>query len=150
MASTLTKILLHVTFSTKGRASMIPERVEPDLYAYVGGICRRLKSPLISMGGVADHVHLLVSLSKNIALAELMLNIKRDSSKWIKAQDAALRRFDWQDGYFAFSIGESGAEPLKAYIAGQKKRHKAMDYKEEMRAILRKYKMTWEEAYVWD
>lgn len=150
MASTLTKILLHVTFSTKGRAPMIPEHVEPDLYAYVGGICRRMKSPMIAIGGVADHVHLLVSLSKNVALADLMLNIKRDTSKWIKTQDPSCRRFDWQDGYFAFSIGESGVEATTSYIAGQKKRHARMDYKDEMRAILQKYKMTWDESYVWE
>ena len=150
MASTLTKILLHITFSTKNRAALIPETIEPDLYAYIGGICRRMESPLLAMGGTADHVHMMMSLGKTVALSDLMLNIKRDSSKWIKEKDAALGGFGWQDGYFAFSIGESGVEALTSYIAGQKRRHKSVDFKDEVRALLRKYKMTWDEAYVWD
>lgn len=81
MASTVTKLLGHVTFSTRNRMPLISPDVESDLYAYVGGICRRLDSPLLAMGGVADHVHLLVSLSKNIALSDFMLEVKRDSSK---------------------------------------------------------------------
>ncbi|MBX9735843.1 MAG: transposase [Phycisphaerales bacterium] len=88
MASTLTKLLVHITFSTKGRAALIPEPIEQNLYSYIGGICRRMESPLLAMNGTADHVHLLVNLSKNTTLADLMLNVKRDSSKWIKEQSA--------------------------------------------------------------
>jgi putative transposase len=150
MASTLTKVLLHVTFSTKHRAALIPAAIEPDLYAYIGGICRRMESPLLAMNGTTDHVHMLVNLGKMVALSDLMLNIKRDSSKWIKEKDAALRAFSWQDGYFAFSIGESGAEALRAYIANQKERHKTKDFKDEMRAVFRKYGIAWDERYVWD
>src|SRR2546423_4947807 len=102
MASTLTKMLVHITFSTKHRAALIPPSIEPDLYAYIGGICRRIESPLIAMGGTADHVHMLVSLAKTIALSDLMLNVKRDSSKWIKERGSALDSFRWQDGYFGF------------------------------------------------
>ncbi|MCL4743390.1 MAG: IS200/IS605 family transposase [Phycisphaerales bacterium] len=150
MASTLTRLLVHITFSTKNRAAAIPETIEPDLYAYIGGICRRMGSPLLAMGGVADHVHMLVSLGKSVALSDLMLNVKRDSSKWLKERDAVLREFAWQDGYFGFSIGESGVDALKAYIADQKQRHLTVDYKDEMRAFLRKYGVEWDERYVWD
>ena len=150
MASTLTKLLIHVTFSTKNRAAMIPEAVEPDLYAYIGGICRRMESPLLAMGGVAEHVHMLVSLGKTVALSDLMLNAKRDSSKWIKEKNAALGAFGWQDGYFAFSIGESGVDALRTYIANQKEHHKTIDFKDEMRAFLRKYGIEWDERYVWE
>ncbi|MCW5776273.1 MAG: IS200/IS605 family transposase [Phycisphaeraceae bacterium] len=150
MASTLTRILVHVTFSTKNRAALIPETIEPDLYAYIGGICRRMESPLLAMGGVADHAHMLVSLGKAVALSDLMLNVKRDSSKWMKERDAALGAFGWQDGYFGFSIGESGVDALRAYIADQKQRHKTTDFKDEMRAFLRKYGVEWDERYVWD
>ena len=87
MASTLTKLLIHITFSTKDRAPLIPLHIEPYLYAYVGGICRHLNSPLMAMGGTSDHVHMLVSLGKTVALSDLMLNVKRESSKWIKQQD---------------------------------------------------------------
>ena len=150
MASTLTRILLHITFSTKDRAALIPAAVEPDLYAYIGGICRRMESPLLAMGGTADHVHMMVSLGKTVALSGLMLEVKRDSSKWIKEKDAALRGFGWQDGYFGFSIGESGVDALRAYIASQKEHHKTVSFKDEVRAFLRKYGLEWDERYIWE
>ncbi len=85
MASTLTRLLIHVTFSTKNRAAMIPEAIEPDFYAYMGGICRRMESPLLAMGGVTDHVHMLVSLGKTVALSNLMLNCSvQNSVAWFE------------------------------------------------------------------
>ena len=143
MASTLTKILVHVAFSTKGRKPAIPPEREPDLYAYVGGICRRLNSPLLAMGGTQDHVHMLVSLAKTISIADLMLNVKRDSSSWMGPG------FAWQDGYFAFSIGESAADALRAYIERQKDHHATVDFQDELRALLRKYGIEWDERHVW-
>ena len=150
MASTLTKILIHITFSTKDRAPFIPLQVEPDLYAYVGGICRHLNSPLLALEGTSNHVHMLVSLGKTVALSDLMLNVKRESSKWIKQQDPQLSTFAWQDGYFGFSLGQSGVEALRLYIANQKEHHKHIDYKDELRNLLRLYELEWDEAFIWD
>ncbi len=147
MASTLTKVLVHIAFSTKNREALIPEALEPDLFAYVGGACRRMGSPLLAMNGVTDHVHLFVSLGKTTALSDLLLNVKRDSSKWMKD---SVPDFAWQEGYFAFSIGESGADALRAYIAGQKEHHAGVDFKEEMRGFLRKYGVEWDERFVWE
>lgn len=149
MASTLTKVLLHITYSTKDREPLIAEAEEPELYAYIGGICRGLHSPLLDMGGTANHVHMLVSIAKTISLADLMLNIKRDSSKWLNARPNRPRRFSWQEGYFAFSIGESGVYDLGRYIANQKEHHKTIDFKEEVRKLLTKYKMPWDEDQIW-
>lgn len=150
MATTITKILLHITYSTKLREPTIGSVDEPDLYAYIGGICRNLRSPLLEMGGTADHVHMLVSISKTIALADLMLNIKRDSSTWMNARSGRTHRFAWQEGYFAFSIGESGVEDLRRYIGRQKAHHKNVDFKDEVRKLLTKYKMPWNEDHMWD
>lgn len=149
MASTLTKVLLHITFSTKNREPTIPETLEKDLYAYIGGICRRMESPLLAMGGTADHVHMMVSLGKNVALADLILNVKRDSSKWFKEKGGTLRLFGWQEGYFAFSIGVSNERALRAYIARQKEHHRSVDFKDEMRKFLRKYGVAWDERHIW-
>ncbi len=149
MASTLTRILLHITFSTKDRAPLIPPAIEADLAAYLGGICRHHHSALLACGGTSDHIHLLVSLGKIVALADLMLHLKRDSSKWIKPKDVAARDFAWQDGYFAFSIGESGVADLRRYIDGQKEHHARVDFKDEMRAFFRKYGIEWQEEHVW-
>jgi REP element-mobilizing transposase RayT len=106
-----------------------------------------MDSPLLAMNATADHVHLLVSLGKTTTLSDLLLNIKRDSSKWIKTK--GVNAFAWQDGYFAFSIGESGVEALRAYIAGQKEHHKGVDFKDEVRTFLRKYGIEWDERHVW-
>jgi putative transposase len=95
----------------------------------MGGICRNNDSVLLAAGGTADHVHILISLSKAVTLVELMMNLKRDASKWIKQSQPGLGDFAWQDGYFAFSIGESGVGPLRKYIAGQKEHHARIDYK---------------------
>lgn len=146
MASTLTRLLIHITFSTKHRAPFIPQHVEEHLYAYCGGICRNHESQLLKIGGTADHLHLLVSLSKNIALSNFMLHLKRDSSKWMKP---STHDFAWQDGYFAFSIGESGVDALSSYIADQKQHHERIDFRDEMRAFCRKYRVTLNEEYAW-
>ncbi len=150
MASTLTKLLVHITFSTKNRAPLIPVDIEPELYAYIGGICRGADSPLLAMNGTMDHVHMMVSLGKTVALSDLMLEVKRDSSKWIKTRGATLGGFEWQEGYFAFSIGESIVEALRAYITNQKEHHRQVDFKDEVRALLRKYGLEWDERYIWE
>lgn len=109
-----------------------------------------MESPLLAMGGTADHVHMLVSLSKTVALCDLMLNVKRDSSKWINDRATAGAAFGWQDGYFGFSIGESGVKALRAYVANQKEHRKKIDFKDEVRSLLSKYGIEWDERYIWD
>lgn len=148
MATTLTKILLHVTFSAKNRQPLIPAAIEQDLHDYVGGICRGHSSVLMSMGGTEDHVHLLVNLGKSIALSELMLEIKRDSSKLLKHRIG--RGFAWQEGYFGFSLGESGVQQLQSYIANQKARHRQLSFQDEVRTLCAKYKVKLDERYAWD
>jgi REP element-mobilizing transposase RayT len=149
MASTLTRVLVHITFSTKQRAPMIPESIEAELAAYIGGICRRKECTLVAMGGTADHVHLLVDLSKKVALSDLLLDIKRDTSRWIKDVHADLAAFAWQEGYFAFSIGESAVDAVRAYFADQKRHHARRGFQDEMRELFRKYGIECDERYVW-
>ena len=103
MAATLTSILVHVTFSTKHRQKLIPADLNPELFQYIGGVCRDLKSPLLHAGGTDDHVHLLVSLGKTESISDLMLHVKRASSVWIKNARPGLATFAWQDGYWARS-----------------------------------------------
>jgi|ERR1051325_8352570 REP element-mobilizing transposase RayT len=150
MSSTLTKVLLHIVFSTKHREDILPQQIEDDLYGYIGGVCRRMDSQLKVAGGTANHLHLLVNMGKTVSLSDLMLNIKRDSSKRVKELAPALGRFHWQDGYFAFSIGESGVEDLTAYIRRQKEHHQRLDFRDEVRGLLERYKVEWDEAFVWD
>lgn len=150
MAQTLVSLYVHVIFSTKNRADLITPKVEPDLFAYIGGILSNNKSKLLAANGTTDHIHVLISLSKNIGLSGLVGDIKRDSSVWIKKQDSQFASFHWQDGYGAFSFGYSQIEMVKNYIARQKTKHAKVDFKSEFRGFLRKYQTEYDERYVWD
>ena len=149
MAQTLTCLRLHVVFSTKNRLPMITPEIEPELYAYLGGIMRNFDSHCLAAGGTSNHLHLLISQSKNIALSRLMEEIKKSSSKWIKTKGSTLRTFGWQDGYGAFTIGQSQVEALQSYIAGQKERHKKLTFEQELVAFLKKYGVPYDERYLW-
>ena len=150
MAQSLANILVHLTFSTKGRRACIRPDVERDLHQYLSSICRNHGCPAHKVGGTEDHVHIFFSLSRTIALADLVEEVKKGSSKWIKTKGAAYKSFAWQGGYAAFSIGQSGADALRRYIANQKAHHKKRDFKAELRALLRKYEVEYDERYVWD
>ncbi|HXJ92348.1 MAG TPA: transposase [Terriglobia bacterium] len=115
----------------------------------MAGILRTLNSPCLTIGGTENHVHLLVSQSKNVALSHLMEELKKSSSKWIKTKNTALRSFGWQDGYGAFSIGESNVEALKRYIQNQKERHKKQTFEQEVVALLQKYRVQYDARYLW-
>ncbi len=145
----MTRLLVHVVFSTKDRRNLIAPAIEPELHAYLRGICRNRESPALAIGGTENHVHLLVSLSKNIALSDLMMTLKKDSSKWIKTNRDAFREFYWQDGYGAFSIGESQVGAVTDYIRGQKERHKTIPFEDELVALAERYGVVFDRRYLW-
>src|SRR5258705_10322629 len=136
MAQTFVTLMVHVIFSTKNREPFITPEIEPELFAYMGGILRNHESRLMDAGGTADHVHLLMSQSKNIALSSLLKDVKKDSSSWIKRKGNAFRNFHWQDGYGAFSIGQTEVPALKKYVAGQKEHHRKRTFQEELITVL--------------
>lgn len=150
MAQTLVSLFVHVIFSTKHRQSLITPEIEPELFAYLGGILKNNESRLIDAGGTTDHVHLLVSQSKNIALSTLMKYLKKDSSVWIKTKGSAFRNFHWQDGYGAFSIGKTNLAGLKSYLANQKEHHRKRSFKEELIQFLDEHGIEYDERYLWD
>ncbi|HRH40043.1 MAG TPA: IS200/IS605 family transposase [Pyrinomonadaceae bacterium] len=150
MAQTLVSLNVHIIFSTRNRGNLIVPEIEPDLFSYIGGILNNNKSKLLEANGTSDHIHLLISLSKNLGLSELVGDIKRDSSVWIKKQDAQFSSFHLQDGYGAFSIGQSQIKTVKDYIVKQKIKYKQVDFKTEFRGFLRKYEIEFDERYVWD
>jgi putative transposase len=149
MAQTLTRLLVHVVFSTKERANTIAADIERELYPYIRAICRTNESPLLAVGGTANHLHLLISMSKNLALSRLIMDIKKDASKWIKTKGPQFAGFHWQDGYGAFTLGESQLDAARKYIAGQKAHHQAMTFEDEYLALLAKYGVSYDPRYVW-
>jgi putative transposase len=149
MATTLTKILVHFIFSTKLREPFITPDIEPRLHAYMRGISKNCDSPVFIMNGMPDHVHMLISVGKRISCADLMEAVKKDSSRWIKEQGPEFQRFHWQEGYAGFSLGESGIDQVCRYIQNQKKHHSRTTFQEELLMFLKKYKIDYDERYLW-
>lgn len=147
MPQSLVKILVHVVFSTKNRDELIHPEIEDSLYGYLHGIVENQSSKLFLGNGTTNHVHLLLSLGKTVDVSNLIGHIKRDSSIWMKKHD---RSFYWQEGYGAFSIGESQVPRVMAYIEDQKEHHNEYDFKDEFRGLLEKYRVEYDERYVWD
>lgn len=150
MAQTLVSLIVHVIFSTKNREPLIRPEIEPELFAYIGGILKNHESRLLDAGGTEDHVHLLISQSKNIGLSPLMKDVKKDSSLWVKTNGRRFRNFHWQDGYGAFSIGTSQINQLKRYIATQKEHHRKRSFQEELIQFLEEYGIEYDERYLWN
>ena len=151
MPQSLEHVLLHIIFSTKERQSAPPIlSIAPDLYKYISTIIRNLGCECPLMGGVADHVHLAVRLSRTIAIATLLDEVKASSSKWMKTQSPTAANFAWQRGYGVFSVGPTDQDKLLAYIRNQEEHHKTHTFQDEYLAFLTKYKIAYDEKYVWD
>ena len=150
MPQSLVKNYVHIVWSTKYREHLIYPPAEEELHAYLGGICKRMECHPIKIGGYSDHVHVLCMLSKKIALMKLLEEVKSHSSKWMKTKGEDLSNFYWQDGYGAFSVNPADIERVIAYIANQKEHHSKISFQNEYRAILKRYKVEYDERYVWD
>jgi putative transposase len=151
MSQSLSKVLVHVIFSTKNR---VPYLRQPGLHekmnAYMIGALENLRCPAMQVGTVDDHIHTLCHLSRTMSIAELVEEIKKTSSKWIKTQAPGLNDFHWQAGYGVFSVSPSAAEEVKAYIANQEERHRKRTFQEEFRLFLQRHGIEYDERYVWD
>ncbi|MBU6400850.1 MAG: transposase [Verrucomicrobia bacterium] len=151
MPQSLAKILVHTVFSTKDRRPFLRDpALRAELHRYLGGILVHLDSPPIIVGGVEDHVHLLCLLSRTGTPADLVKEVKRGSSVWIKERVQTLPDFAWQNGYGMFSIGFSQLEAVRSYIANQEEHHRKVGFQDELRRLLERYEVQFDERYVWD
>ncbi len=150
MPQSLTTLYYHLIFSTKDREPLLNEAVRLKLYPYVAGILRSRRSTLITAGGMPDHVHWLISLHQQFAVADAVRDIKANTSKWIHETRAELRGFAWQSGYGAFSVSFSRIEQVKAYIESQQEHHQTISYQEEYRRFLDRHGVSFDEKYLWD
>ena len=150
MGQSLSKIYVHLIFSTKHRQPLIVDNIEGKLHAYLGGICRGLECPPIKVGGWLDHVHILCMLLKKISLIKLLEDVKSGSSKWVKTNGRMFGQFYWQDGYGAFSVSPANVDAVVEYIANQKDHHSKVSFQDEYRAFLKEYAIEYNERFVWD
>ena len=149
MPQSYASILLHLVFSTKNREPLISPTIEPELFAYLGAVMKTNGSPALAINGSLDHVHILTSFCRTKSVAEVIEELKTDSSAWIKTKGKEFSQFYWQTGYGAFSIGRSNVGSLKSYIARQKTHHKKVTFQDEFRKLLRLYEIEFDERYIW-
>jgi REP element-mobilizing transposase RayT len=150
MPQTFTSLHYHIVFSTKHREPTITPELQPRLYDYVGGLFRAEGGQLLSAGGMPDHVHLLVRLNQQHALADVMRVVKAGSSGWVHDTFSDRRGFAWQAGYGAFTVGLTTMGRVKQYIANQAKHHRTMSFQDEFRSFLNKHAIEYDERYLWD
>ena len=148
MPQSLTFVLLHVVFSTKDREALLHENVRPELFAYLAGVARNMGCECYRVGGMADHVHLAIGLGRTVTIAALIEELKTSSSRWLKLH--GIDDFAWQRGYGAFSVGRSDFDTLMSYIDKQAEHHRKVDFRDELRMLLRRYGVESDERYLWD
>jgi putative transposase len=150
MAQSLSYLLIHIIFSTKDRIPILDAKIRPELHAYLATVARNAECECYRVGGVADHIHLAIRLSRAITVSQLVMELKASSSKWLKVQSPTLAHFAWQAGYGAFSVGPSDLEALRSYIDTQEAHHRTRTFQEEYLAFLKKYGVEYDERYIWD
>lgn len=150
MPQSLSLVAIHIIFSTKDRHPYFVPDLQPKLFAYLATVARNAGCVCYRVGGMADHVHLAVRLSRSLTIGDLVENLKTSSSKWVKTQAHDLLLFSWQRGYGCFSIGPTDLDSLYAYIDKQEEHHRTRTFQEELRMFLKKYEIEHNEEYVWD
>ena len=150
MAGTFSDLLFHIVFSTKNRIALIDDTLQEDLYRYIGGIVRGQNGVLVEIGGVSDHVHMLVRLKPTHCISDIVREIKSNSSKWVNEEKWKLRKFGWQDGYGVFTVSRSQTPRVVKYIQGQREHHQRQDFKTEFVFLLEKHEVEYDVRYVWE
>lgn len=148
MPSTLTNLLYHIVFSTKNREPTITAPIRANLYKYIGGIIRGEGGVLLEIGGMPDHVHLVVRLKAEPSVATMIKIIKSKSSKWLNANPKRPGRFEWQRGYAAFTVSVSQLESVRAYVRNQEQHHRRKTFRDELQLLLQKHGVEYDEQYL--
>ena len=136
MAGSFVSLHAHIVFSTKERQLLIPEEKTRVLWKYLAGIANNYSMKALAIGGMSDHVHILLSFAPEISVAKAVNVLKSNSSKWMRGQS---RQFGWQEGYAAFSVSSSGLSEVVNYIHAQAEHHKRRDFAQEYLALLKKH-----------
>lgn len=150
MASTFTKLLYHIVYSTKHRQPLIVPALRDDLYDYIGGIIRGEGGVLIEIGGIADHVHIVARFKTEPSVAQMIKTIKAKSSKCVNELPGRVDRFSWQVGYGAFTVSASQLPRLIRYVRNQEEHHRTVTFEEEFIVLLKRHKIECDERYWWD
>jgi putative transposase len=150
MPSAYLSLHYHLVFSTKHRAPTITLEMAPRLYEYLGGIVRKEGGQLLTVGGMPDHVHLLVRLGATRAISDVLRAIKAGSSGWVHDTFTTAAGFGWQTGYGAFTVSRSNLDAVRQYIEHQEEHHRTRTFQEEFLELLVKHEVEFDEQYLWD
>jgi putative transposase len=150
MANTYTQIYIQVVFAVEGRQNLIKPIYKEELCKYITGIIRNRSQKLIAINGMADHLHILIGMNPDIALSDLVRDIKTNSSKLINEKQWVMGKFQWQAGFGAFSYSRSHLDNVIRYIQNQEEHHRKNSFKNEYLEFLRKYEIAFEDKYVFD
>jgi REP element-mobilizing transposase RayT len=150
MANTYTQIYIHIVFAVQGRQSLIPKECKEELHKYITGIIRNKEQKLITINSMPDHIHILIGMKPNIDLSSLVRDIKANSTKFINEKNWVRGRFNWQEGFGAFSYSHSQLNGIVNYIQNQEKHHSRKSFKEEYLEILKKFNVEYDMKYVFD
>jgi putative transposase len=149
MSQSLSKLYVHIIFHVKNNLCLIKPEDDQELYSYIGGVIKLSESIPININGIEDHIHILCIMSKNISLADLLEDIKRNSSRWIKTRGIHYADFAWQGGYAGYSVSPSKVKIVNQYIENQKNHHKHQIFQEEYIQFLKEHGVDYKEEYLW-
>ena len=151
MPQSLANVLVHLVFSTKEQRAILQNHaLRGQMHRYLAAISKKLECPAVVVGGADDHVHLLARQARTISLADWVKELKRASSLWARTKDPQWKLFQWQAGYGAFSVSQSQAERVRRYVESQQERHRRLSFQNELRQLLRRHGVEFDERYVWD
>lgn len=150
MAGTFSQIYIQVVFAVKGRESLIHVSWEEEMYKYISGIVRNKEQKLLAINGMPDHIHLLLGLRPNCCLSDLVREIKKSSNEFINKKKFSKFRFQWQEGYGAFSYSHSALDHVIGYINNQKEHHKVKTFKDEYKEFLTAFQIDYKDEYLFE
>jgi REP element-mobilizing transposase RayT len=150
MANTYTQIYIQIVFAVQGRLSLIKPEHKEELNKYITGIVSNQEQKLIAINGMPDHMHILIGMKPNVALSDLVRDIKANSSSFINKKRWVMGKFNWQEGFGAFSYSHSHLDTVIRYIQNQEQHHGKNSFKNEYLTLLRQFDIAFEEKYVFD
>ena len=150
MPQSLARLHVHLIFSTKNRERVLHDQIRDSLHSYLATVLQNLECPPALINSVEDHVHILFELARTASVSQVVEDVKKSSSKWMKSQGPEFTGFAWQAGYGAFAVSESNVQTVWDYIANQREHHRQKSFQEEYRAFMERHHVACDERYVWD
>ena len=150
MANTYSQIYIQIVFAISGRANLIAKEWKAELYTYITGIVKNHGQKLLAINGVGDHIHILLNIQPSVALSEVVREIKANSSRWINEKRLVKGKFQWQEGFGAFSYSVSQLDDVIGYIQRQEEHHREVSFKKEYLTYLDRFNVDYDDKYVFD